>query len=313
VTTGSATTGSATTGAMPVATETRSLADGRRVTFRLTGTTLDGLRDRPLVLALHGTPGSRLKFTAAEPLVGALNLAMISIDRWGYGASDPHPRPSLAAFADDMRELLDQLGLTRASVVGVSGGGPFAAALAAVHPDRVSALALVAPVGPVAAVPGGEGYRTFHRFCFTLMPRVPGATALVFHIYRGLLRAAPLTAAGLISARAGSVDRRIVLMPEVRARLSETFALGLESGVAGPVIDLDLFSRPWDIDLAAIRAPTRLWLGCDDRNVPHRPVEVLTEQIPSARLTRLEGQGHYWIALNYGEVLRWLAEAGPRR
>lgn len=286
------------------------LRDGRRIVLRRAGGSTSGGAaidtGRPVVLALHGTPGSRLKFFAAEASARDLGLTLLSVDRWGYGGSDPHPRPSLAAFADDMIDMLDMLDIGQVSVVGVSGGGPFAAAVAAAYPRRVVSLALVAPVGPVAEAPSGAGFRSFHRFCFSVLPRIPGATAAVFHIYRAMLKAAPLAAAGLISARADAVDRDIVLRPEVRARLAETFGLGLASGVTGPVTDLELFSRAWDIDIGSITARTRLWLGSHDRNVPIGPVEAMAAAIPGAQLVRLADQGHYWIALNYAQVLRWI-------
>lgn len=300
-------------GAPAVDTFTHHLADGRAVTIRQAGAVFDsrpggGARAVP-VLALHGTPGSRLKFHSTEATAGELGLTLFCVDRWGYGGTALNPRPSLRAFAADMAEVLDHLAIDRVSVVGVSGGGPFAVALAAVMPDRVASLALVAPVGDVARAPSGEGFRSFHRFCFSVLPRIPGATTAVFSLYRALLKAAPLTAAGLISARAGAGDRRIVLMPDVRARLAETFATGLDRGVAGPACDLALFARPWDVDVGRIRAATRVWLGSEDRNVPIGPVEALASAVPDAQLVRLASQGHYWIALNYREVLGWIAAA----
>src|SRR5262245_5234094 len=50
------------------------------------------------VLALHGTPGSRLKYAAADRDAARMGLRIISPDRWGYGRSDPHPQPKLAAY-----------------------------------------------------------------------------------------------------------------------------------------------------------------------------------------------------------------------
>ena len=293
-----------------VQTITRVLHDGRRIMLRRSGAQWadEQWAGSPVVLALHGTPGSRLKFASAEVTAHDLGMTLLSIDRWGYGGTDPHPRPSLSAFAGDMAELLDGLGVPRVSVVGVSGGGPFATALAAAYPGRVVSLALVAPVGHVAIAPSGAGFRTFHRFCFSVLPRIPGGTAGVFQVYRAMLRLAPQTAAGLISARGGAADRAVVLKPEMRARLAETFALGMREGVRGPVIDLDLFSHVWDVDAARITARTRIWLGSDDRNVPVGPVEALAATIPRAELIRVANQGHFWIAVNYVDVLSWIAD-----
>jgi homoserine acetyltransferase len=46
--------------------------------------------------------------------------------------------PSPAAYTDAVRALCERLGITRvAAVVGISGGGPTAVAMAANHPDLV--------------------------------------------------------------------------------------------------------------------------------------------------------------------------------
>lgn len=258
------------------------------------------------VLALHGTPGSRLKYTAAHTEAKRLGLRLICPDRWGYGRSDRHPAPRLAAYADDAGQLLDRLGAQEFSVVGISGGGPYAAAVAAVLVRRVRALALVSPVGPVTGMQGA-GMRLFHRMCFQLLGRTPGAMRLAFGFYRAMLQVAPDKAILLASARAGDVDKATMRLPDVRRRLSETFRAGLERGVCGAVVDMKLFSQAWNVELREIAAATRIWIGSEDRNVPQGAVAALARAIPDARLTTLEGEGHFWISRHYGEVLNWLA------
>lgn len=257
------------------------------------------------ILALHGTPGSRLKYTAAHAEAKRLGLRLICPDRWGYGRSDCHPAPRLAAYADDAGQMLDRLGVNEFSVVGISGGGPYAAAVAAALGWRVRALALVSPVGPVAEIQGG-GMRLFHRLCFQLLGGTPGAMRLAFGFYRGMLQIAPDTAILLASARAGEVDKALMRQPDVRRRLSDTFRAGLERSVCGAVVDMKLFSRAWNVELRHISARTRIWIGSEDRNVPQGAVTALAHAIPGARLTTLAGQGHFWISRHYGEVLNWL-------
>jgi pimeloyl-ACP methyl ester carboxylesterase len=291
---------------MPPSEHVVRLADGRSVGYRLSGAT-----EGPAILALHGTPGSRYKFSAADAIAEAIGVRIVSVDRWGYGLTDRHPRPALLAFADDMAAVLDLLGIDRVNVIGISGGGPFAVAVAAGRPDRVGRLAVVSPVGLITQTAPGPGYRPFHRFCFEVLPRIPGATRCVFAAYRAFLRAAPALAVRVVTARAGAVDRAVVMRPDMRVALAATFGAGLEPGVDGPVIDLELFSRPWDISLDSITAPTQIWLGRHDTNVPIAAVEALAAAIPGACLTRVSDAGHFWIATRFADVLHWLVDA-PR-
>jgi pimeloyl-ACP methyl ester carboxylesterase len=267
-----------------------------------------GARDGFPVIALHGTPGSRLKYAAADSTATSLGLRLISPDRWGYGGTDAHARPSLSEYARDVRALADMLGLGRFAVIGISGGGPYALGVAAQLGSRVTRLALVAPVGPISETPRRE-MRPFHRFCFRVLPRIPGGTRLVFRAYRRLLQVAPGAAISVATFRTARADIELAAAADVRGRLAATFREGLRPGASGPVIDLRLFSRAWDVDPADVATPTRLWLGADDRNVPQFAVRSLARKIRQAELTVLGGEGHLWVLRNYRDVLEWVGAA----
>jgi len=56
--------------------------------------------------------------------------------------------PGFDAYVAQVRQALDQAGVDRAVVCGVSYGGLVAAAFAAAHPDRVAALVLASALPP---------------------------------------------------------------------------------------------------------------------------------------------------------------------
>lgn len=280
------------------------LGNGRTIGYRRYG-----VAGGAAVVALHGTPGSRVKYAAMAATATALGLELIAPDRWGYGLSETAPRPSLAGYAEDVRSLADHLGLDRFALFGVSGGGPYAAATAALLGPRITALALVGPVGPIAGVAERPALDAFHVFCFMGLARVPGAMRAVFSTFRMLLAVAPDHAMAIAMSRSPSCDREKLLVPDLRARLADTFQTGLSGGAAGPAIDLRLFSQPWGVPLADIVAPTRLWLGTADRSVPQSAALALAREIPAAETTLLDGEGHFWIMQNHATVLHWLAQA----
>jgi pimeloyl-ACP methyl ester carboxylesterase len=289
--------------------------DGRRLAFRESGAA-DGWP----VVALHGTPGARNKYDVADRAAARMGLRMISPDRWGYGDSERPRGALLSAYSHDLAALADHLGIDRFAVVGISGGGPFAAAAASCLGRRVAALALIAPVGPFAGTrdPYAEGACTlsgmsaFHAFCFRIAARTPGAIRLAFLAYRLALSGAPHRAIGMAAARAGRIDRETLADPAVRDSLASTFQLGLARGVGGPVLDLALFSRRWDFALSAIEAPTRIWVGTEDRNVPLPAVRGMAQLIPGCGLVEIRGAGHFWITRHYEEVLAWFVRMRDR-
>ena len=258
------------------------------------------------VIALHGTPASRLMYSAAKS-AGSQGLRLIAPDRWGYGGTTAHPHPTLAAFAADIARVADTLGIARFAVLGVSGGGPYASALGALLRDRVTALALVAPVGPIAGAVGVK-LSPFHHFCFRMLPRMPGAVRVVFRRFKRGLDSSPDRAIRIAMVRSPAPDHRVMTHPEVRARFSAMFAEGLRPGVEGASIDMQIFNTPWGLPLQEISAPSALWIGTADNNVPIDAACKLAAAIRGCELIELKGEGHLWVAVNYDDVLSWIAE-----
>jgi pimeloyl-ACP methyl ester carboxylesterase len=281
------------------------LPDGRQLGYRIYGDPAG----QP-VLFLHGTPGSRLKFSIAHESGRSLGVAIVAPDRWGYGLTEAPDRPSLQGFAQDMTALMDTLGHPRFAVGGISGGGPYAAAVGACLPERVTALALVSPVGPIVDAGLGPSLPFLHRFCFTVLPRRPRALSTAMLVFRWSLTRTPRLAGHLTTWRAARPDKRLIRRSDMRQRILGSFHEGLRPGTAGPIIDLSIFATPWEVDLAAVAAPSRLWIGAKDSNVPLAAVRALAQRIPHCVLTELPDAGHLWISIHHADVLEWIAAAG---
>lgn len=96
-----------------------------------------GPADGVPALWFHGGPGSRLEAKGVVPAATALGLRLIGHDRPGYGLSTPRPGRSIEACVPDALAVADHLGVERFYAVGVSTGGAYALATAAIAPDRV--------------------------------------------------------------------------------------------------------------------------------------------------------------------------------
>lgn len=276
-----------------------ALPDGRRVRLRIHG----AAGGRP-VIALHGTPGSRLKFDHAHEAALHLGIRIIAPDRWAYGGTDAPRKPELGAYGNDLAAIADALGIERFGLLAVSGGGPFAATAAAHLGVRLTAVALVCPVGPVAGCPI-PATSAFHQISFRLLPRLPGVNRAIFGAFRAALRWAPAAAIGTTLARAPPTDREIMSDSANRRALLETFQAGLERSVQGPVIDMAIFSRRWQpaVPLGA----AKIWIGGADGNVPIPAARHLAA-LMGAKIVERPGDGHYWLARSWIEVLGWLRE-----
>ncbi len=102
----------------------------------------------PPLLLIHGLAGNLCNFTYGVVDRLATRYRVIAVDRPGSGYSVRLPGASAAleVQADAMAALIDQLHLDRPVVVGHSLGGALSLCLAQRHPNKVRALALVAPL-----------------------------------------------------------------------------------------------------------------------------------------------------------------------
>src|SRR3954453_18207708 len=102
---------------------------------------------RPIITC-HGTPGCRLNRHPNQDLVRGTGARVIAFDRPGAGRSSRRAGGRVGDGVDDVARLADHLSLSEFAVVGGSGGGPHALAIAALLGDRVTRAGCVVGVPP---------------------------------------------------------------------------------------------------------------------------------------------------------------------
>jgi pimeloyl-ACP methyl ester carboxylesterase len=120
---------------------------------------LDGYRMRylrrgsgPPLLLLHGLLGYSFSWRFALPVL-AEKATVYAVDMPGAGFSDrpSHANGSFRAHAERLLRFLDSIGVDSCDLLGTSHGGAIAMRAAALAPERVRSLILVAPVNPWSA------------------------------------------------------------------------------------------------------------------------------------------------------------------
>ncbi len=97
---------------------------------------------RPAIVLLHAFPLDSGMFDGLVPLLTD-SMRVVTIDLPGLGRSPvPAADPSMEGVAAAVRDVLDALGIDRATVLGISTGGYAALQLASAAPERVAALVL---------------------------------------------------------------------------------------------------------------------------------------------------------------------------
>lgn len=243
------------------------IVDGVRLRLRDTGP-----RDAPAVILLHGFGAS---LDTWEPWSQALSarFRVIRFDLPGFGLTGPDPTGDYtdARAVRILIDLMDQLGIDRASLVGNSLGGRIVWNFAALHPDRVARLVLVSPDG--FASPGFEYDRA---------PDTPlMMQALPYVAPRSMLKAnlaAAYARPETLSETALTRYRDMMLAPGVRAAILARM---------GQTILRDPAPT-----LARIEAPTLLVWGEEDGMIPISNSADYLRHLPNATLLRLPNLGH---------------------
>lgn len=260
---------------------TVSIGDDRRVAYAEYGVA-DG---RPC-LFLHGTPGSRLLGRLFDDAAHRADVRLLAIDRPGYGRSAPWPTRTLPTTPAFVGPVLDDAGVDRVDVVGFSGGGAHAFALAANAPDRVGTVDVVSGAVPPSLASGTPPARRLLERLATTAPTVLGA------LFRGQAWLADALTPAAVVAAYTTAEGRAALPPDVAALVARDFVEAVTRTRRGAITELRVLGRPWGVSLDRIDRPVRLWHGGDDANVPVDGVRTLRDRLPDARLTVFEDADH---------------------
>jgi pimeloyl-ACP methyl ester carboxylesterase len=290
--------------ATPKSDRTIKLRDGRALAFSEWG----DLQGKPVVL-FHGTPASRL-FCPDEDATEAAGVRLITVDRPGYGRSDPRPGRTLFDWVDDYGELADFLALSACPIIGWSGGGPYAMACAVRLPDRVPAIGLAASPGPVAEVPGAlDELAPDDQLVAELWDRDRIAAIAEIErqcqpwaddpemVFREMAKAHPDDHDTQLMVGSGAVEPFQQMMREGARQGSTGWA---SDHVAG-------WLTPWGFSLSDILQEVHVWWGDADRFVSRVNTDYLATTIPRSKLVIYPGEGHSVPLSHWGEMLRVLS------
>jgi pimeloyl-ACP methyl ester carboxylesterase len=277
----------------------------RRNDGRVIALEVAGARAATPVLVCHGLADSRLAVHWLRPAAEEVGLYIIAPDRPGTGGTDRRRLGQLGDWAEDAAVILDALRVDSAALLGVSGGGPFAAACAARMPDRVRGLMLVAPLGspewPTAGMAAGE------RLSLALAKRSPAFGGWGLDRLAALARLSPELFLRLAATAQPAADIRALEAADLRESFLTSYLEAFRHGSWGVAQDLRLLTQPWDFDLGSIEAPTWVRHGDADTTVPLEHSRRYAAAIAGAELRIYPGHGHFSIFSRPQDVLADLA------
>lgn len=264
-----------------ISEDTVTFDDGRVITF-----TDIGDPTGPAVFYNHGAPGSRLELLGLDEAFTRVGVRVITPDRPGYGGSSPLPGRSTAEWADDIAALADHVGAARFAVLGLSSGGPYAVACAALLPSRVTGAVIAAGNTDMSRPDAADGYLDHELAIMAL----DDADAAVAYCEEHLGHDGSHFLSGEMEL--GATDNAYLAIAANAAGLAATMAEAFRRGVIGYAHDIWVQGRPWSFDPSTITAPVIVVHGRDDQLVPLAHSRHTAESIPRAELRIVAGRGH---------------------
>lgn len=186
------------------------------------------------------------------------------------------PHHSALLEAEDLRLMMDALGLPRAVLVGSSYGGFTALVLAVSHPDRVAALVAVEPPMMRYAGRSESGRAASDAFHAQVIEPANAAFRAGDDELAGRIMTGGINGAGPAAMTPESMQRRLQNLRAMRM-------LALSS---------DEF--PWlsPQQLQAVSVPTLLLSGAQTPAIHREIFANLCAAMPQARVHRIAGAGH---------------------
>ena len=238
-----------------------SVADlnGARIAYEVTGS-------GPAVTLVHAGIADRRMWCDTVPAL-AEEHTVVTYDQRGFGDSTLPSGP--ATYTDDLRALLDHVGVEQTTVVGVSMGGRAALELALLEPARVSKLVLVG-----AGLPDWDWSAEMERFDEEETEAVKSGD---------LDRAAALN----VELWVGAADPAVRELVATMQRRAFEIPVPEPEPSSPPPLDPPASER-----LREIGAPTLVVVGDRDLDDIKQIADVLAAGIPGARKVTMPDTAH---------------------
>ncbi|KAF2678016.1 alpha/beta-hydrolase [Lentithecium fluviatile CBS 122367] len=279
----------------PGDTEQMPLPDGGALGYAIMGRRDTSRKLIPLV-CFHGTPGCRLSFLDLHKWAESRGIPLIVVERPGYGISTYKPDYNAINHAMDVHQLVfEHLGYERCRVLGVSGGCPFALAMAAISSrDEVLVTGIMSGGAPPQA--GYFGVSLFTRWWnFKLRWMFKRTTDKIDR----------KMAKSLKSIRSANFPTEHVRDTEKGRKILADRETYLRHGSLAHTTDYRNGNRPWGFELEEIVDKNRILMyhGMEDVNTPIEGARYMQMRLSNSELIERGNRDHKKVQEDTFELL----------
>lgn len=276
-----------------------SLPDNRKLSYIEAGD-----KSGKALFYFHGVPSAADEWHlwGDEEKLKSLGIRLIAVDRPGLGLSSFQRDRSICNWSKDISDLADSLKIDKFSVLGYSGGGPYAAVCAALIPDRLISVGLVSSLvsfnNENLLVGINEGNIKF----LNLAIQKPALFRFIYWQIALLMKLSPKQYLNNALKTFETADSDVFQMKKVHEAI-----FAAKGSIKGQQMDTKLILSPWGFNLKDIQVPVYLWQGGKDHNASPAMGKYLENEIPNSIMSFLPEEGHISLIFkNIDQILKKL-------
>ena len=278
----------------PELLESVKLSDGRSLSFARFGDP----SGKP-VFYFHGFPGSRLEPQSNHDAFLKAGIQLLALDRPGIGHSTRKNKRKLLDWPDDVVEVAKILKLEKFSILGVSGGGPYALACARAIPGYLNKVTVACGLGPIDAPNATSGMMLSNRVLFRYGKFFPPVLHLSTFLMVRQLSSKPAKGLKKFVEGLPEPDRLVLSKTDAQDFVAASAVEGVRQGSAPLLEEIGIYSRSWGFKLEDLNVPVSLFQGEVDIDVPASMARHQASLIPDCEINLYPNDGHFSLLVNH--------------
>jgi pimeloyl-ACP methyl ester carboxylesterase len=279
-----------------------TLKDGRKVAYETYG-----VKNGKVFFYLHGWPASRLSGDTIDMAAKKLNITVISPDRPGYGQSTYSENRKLIDYADDISQIANILSINKFSIIGVSGGGPYAVSCAYKIPEKLDNVIVSSGLGPLHQIAKSKSAPFVYKIIFRTFFIWKITTYIWIHLYKYLSKSFPTVLIKISLIGKPDYDKKILLDPLVGEKFIKKTNEAFRQGVEGAWKDFNIYFSDWGFSLMDVKKKVILYHAQGDKNAPVWMGRFYKNNLPNRKYFEVSKEkGHYLLQKYASEILQQL-------
>lgn len=259
------------------------------------------------ILVFHGFPGSAHDATGFGLWAEKFGAKVWAFDRPGYGETDYSFRDDIQLY---FRQILKDLPPgEKLTIIGISGGGPYATDFVVNFPERVDKLILICAVAGLKHPESLNAFPLRARAALRLFSKLPTPLqeSIFWVIHKS--RRTPERFLKKFASTLPPVDQEMFRDDRVSGTMSSTFGRAGEQRLLGAAADLSFYLQ-WDPPKDFPKdIPTFIFHGTMDTIVPFVNSKIFREHLPNHKFKSWE-EGHFSLPIKrLEEIMKIASEA----